>query len=266
MGVRWSPLQVKEKLDKIEEYANQLLPTLEEAKKVATEAEAISNLPEYMKQRLFSLRCEVESLTGGVRYNQPFRGRIHAEIERIRKDLPQGDLAKEQASFQKWLDLFDGDKEKALVGMSLGRPPKAPIPVAIQAGYNPVGEAIEFFEGKKTVDEESQLPEAISDDGSIAISQVNEPSEPVSVASEAFADDVNRQSEIGTFIDELNPEYDQETGFISPSLDEIGTKVAEKFNVANDTDLRDWIEEYLDHWDEIHSGMDAEEGGDGRIK
>lgn len=243
MGVRWSPLQVKEKLGKIEEYANQLLPILEEAKKVATEAEAISNLPEYMKQKLFSLRCDIESLTGGVRYSQPFKGRIHAEIERIRKDLPQEDLAKEQASFQKWLDLFDGDKEKALVGMSLGRPAEVPIPVAIQAGYNPVGEAIEFFEGKKTAD----------------LQVTNEPSEPVSVASEEY--DVDRQSEIGAFIDELYPE-DNETGL---SLDEIGTKVAERFKVANDTDLRDWIEEYLDHWDEIHSGMDAKEGGDGEV-
>lgn len=159
MPIRWSALKVKEATDKIEAIVAPVLEPLERAKQVAIEAEKIPNLPDYVKERLSHLQAEVERVTGGIHSwdKMPYKGNIHRVLDAIRGSLPKGDLAKEQASFQKWLDLFDGDREKAELAMGIVKPEPKPketpeeqmtllVPTPsneqglddIQIGYNPV--------------------------------------------------------------------------------------------------------------------------------
>lgn len=147
MAIRWSPLKVKEATDKVEDTIKPILEPLEQAKVVVIEAKKLPNLPDYMKERLSRLECEIERLTGGINSwdKKPYKGCIHRAIDTIRENLPKDDLAREQAQFQKWLDLFDGDKEKALVGMGISRPEPKEAPQMSLVAYNPVGEAIDFF-------------------------------------------------------------------------------------------------------------------------
>ena len=124
MPIRWSALKVKEAMDRVEEIVKPILEPLEQAKAVVAEAEKLPHLPDYMKQRLSRLEGEIERVAGytgsdwvkGKTVEAFHKGYIFRAIDAIREDLPKGDLAKEQAQFQKWLDLFDGDKEKALYG------------------------------------------------------------------------------------------------------------------------------------------------------
>lgn len=128
MPIRWSALKVKEATDKVEEIVAPVLEPLGRAKQVAIEAEKIPNLPDYVKERLARLVGEIERVTGGIQSwdKKPYKGHIHRAIDAIRESLPKGDLAKEQASFQKWLDLFDGDREKAEVAMGIVKPEPKP--------------------------------------------------------------------------------------------------------------------------------------------
>jgi hypothetical protein len=176
MPVRWSPLKVKEATERVEEIINPLMEPLEKAKQVVAEARKLPNLAGYVEQRLARLQSEIERVTGyQPRWSQDFlKGNIQRAIEDIRKDLPKGDLAREQAQFEKMLSFFNGDREKAELAMNLGKPkaeaPKEqlrfePEPVAvstaIQAGYNPVAEGIEFVNrgeiGGEELEEEAEV-------------------------------------------------------------------------------------------------------------
>jgi hypothetical protein len=76
MPIKWNALMVSEAVDMVEEYVNQAIEPLEQAKLVATEARKIPNLPGYIDQHLFRLISEIERVTGGVSpwNQQPYAG------------------------------------------------------------------------------------------------------------------------------------------------------------------------------------------------
>ena len=52
MPIKWSPLKVAEAMDMLEDYVNQAVEPLEQARIVAREARNIPNLPQYVDQHL----------------------------------------------------------------------------------------------------------------------------------------------------------------------------------------------------------------------
>jgi len=81
-----------------EEYINQAIEPLEQAKLVAVEARKIPNLPGYIDQHLVRLISEVERVTGGVLpwNQQPYPGNFRAAINSIRESIPDGTVEEEQ--------------------------------------------------------------------------------------------------------------------------------------------------------------------------
>ena len=55
MPVKWSALTVSEAMDMLEEFVNQAVEPLEQARIVAREARNIPNLPQYVDQHLAGL-------------------------------------------------------------------------------------------------------------------------------------------------------------------------------------------------------------------
>ncbi len=77
MPIRWSALRVSEAMDMVEEFVNQAVEPLEQAKIVANEARNIANLPQYLDQRLGRLIIDIERIDY-----------IKSSIEAVRRDLP----------------------------------------------------------------------------------------------------------------------------------------------------------------------------------
>jgi len=152
MPIRWSALKVSQSLDEMDKILDEVEPILQRLLDKASETSKLPNLPDYIQQPLGWLRQKTSDFYAGQK----------ARIERVRGYIPQDNLQKEQAEFQKLLNFFNGDRQKAEIALNLGKPahetPKEQIPMAIQAGYNPVGEAIEFFTGK------TETSEPISDE------------------------------------------------------------------------------------------------------
>ena len=96
MPIRWSALKVSEAASMIEEYLNQAVEPLEQARTVAQEARRIDNLPQYIDQDLTRIISEIDRVIGGSQW-EPV-GRIRAGVESIRKDLPEGSVEAERAS------------------------------------------------------------------------------------------------------------------------------------------------------------------------
>jgi hypothetical protein len=94
MPIKWSALKVSEAADMIEEYFNQAVEPLEQIKVVAQEARHIPNLPEYISQYLVRIEGEVERAIGGSQF-EPV-GRYRANLEALRKAIPDGVLEAEQ--------------------------------------------------------------------------------------------------------------------------------------------------------------------------
>ena len=94
MPIKWSALKVSEAADMIEEYFNQAVEPLEQIKVVAQEARHIPNLPEYISQYLVRIEGEVERAIGGSQF-EPV-GRYRANLEALRKAIPDGALEAEQ--------------------------------------------------------------------------------------------------------------------------------------------------------------------------
>lgn len=157
MPIRWSARQVSESLDELDKILDEAEPILQKLLDKASETLKLPNLPEYMGQPLGWLKQKTGDFYAGQKQR----------IEKVRGYIPKDDLAREQAEFQKLLSYFNGDRDKAEVAlnltakpkretpkeqarMTLGASPSAtnPFPVTeIQASYNPVGEAVEFFGG-----------------------------------------------------------------------------------------------------------------------
>jgi len=95
LPIRWSALKVAEAMDEVERLFNQAEPFLADAKAKAGKATGITNLPQYMTERLRRLIYTIDR-------SQDIRG----SIARIREDIPQDAIeAEKQAGKQQGFDL-----------------------------------------------------------------------------------------------------------------------------------------------------------------
>ena len=94
MPVNWSALKVNEAMDMVEEYVNQVVEPLEQARIVATEAKNIPNLPQYVEQYLVRIISEINRAIGGSQW-EPV-GRLKAGIQSVRESLPDGAIEDEK--------------------------------------------------------------------------------------------------------------------------------------------------------------------------
>ena len=94
MLIKWSPLMVNEAMDMVEEYVNQAVEPLEQARIVATEAKNIPNLPQYVDQYLVRIIGEIDRAIGGSQW-EPI-GRLKAGIQSVRESLPDGAVDEER--------------------------------------------------------------------------------------------------------------------------------------------------------------------------
>lgn len=98
MPIKWNALMVSEAMDMVEEYVNQAIEPMEQAKLVATEARKIPNLPGYIDQHLVRLISEIERVTGGVLpwNQQSHQGNVRAAIISVRESIPSGTVESER--------------------------------------------------------------------------------------------------------------------------------------------------------------------------
>ena len=87
MPIKWSALRVSEAMDMVEEFVNQTVEPLEQAKIVANEARNIANLPQYLDQRLARLAIDIDRIDY-----------IKSSIEAVRRDLPNEAIESEKKS------------------------------------------------------------------------------------------------------------------------------------------------------------------------
>jgi replicative superfamily II helicase len=85
--IKWSALRVSEAMDMVEEFVNQAVEPLEQAKIVANEARNIDDLPQYLDQRLTRLIIDIERIDY-----------IKSSIEAVRRDLPDEAIESEKKS------------------------------------------------------------------------------------------------------------------------------------------------------------------------
>ena len=93
MPIKWSPLMVSEAMDIVEEYVNQAVEPMEQARIVASEARNIPNLPQYVDQYLVRIISEIDRAIGGSQW-EPV-GRLKAGIQSVRESLPDGAVDEE---------------------------------------------------------------------------------------------------------------------------------------------------------------------------
>jgi len=94
MPIKWSALKVSEAMDMVEEYIDQAVEPLEQARIVAQEAKNIPDLPQYVSQYLVRIISEVDRAIGGSQW-EPV-GRLKAGIQSIRESLPDGAVENER--------------------------------------------------------------------------------------------------------------------------------------------------------------------------
>jgi hypothetical protein len=94
MPVKWSALKVSEAMDMAEEFVNQAVEPLEQARIVAREARNIPNLPQYVDQYLLRIIGEIDRVIGGSQWEP--EGRLKAGIQSVRDSLPEGAVEEEQ--------------------------------------------------------------------------------------------------------------------------------------------------------------------------
>ena len=87
MPIRWSALRVSEAMEMVEEFVNQAVEPLEQAKIVANEARTITNLPQYLDQRLVRLVIDIERIDS-----------IRNSVKAVRSDLPDRAIEAEKKS------------------------------------------------------------------------------------------------------------------------------------------------------------------------
>jgi len=87
MPIKWSALRVSEAMDMVEEFVNQAVEPLEQAKIVANEARKIDDLPQYLDQRLTRLIIDIGRIDS-----------IKNSINAVRRDLPEEAIESEKKS------------------------------------------------------------------------------------------------------------------------------------------------------------------------
>jgi len=85
---------VNEAMDMVEEYFNQVIEPLEQARIVASEARNIPNIPQYVDQYLVRIIGEIDRVIGGSQW-EPV-GRLKAGIQSVRESLPDGAIEEER--------------------------------------------------------------------------------------------------------------------------------------------------------------------------
>jgi len=85
---------VSEAMDMVEEYVNQTVEPLEQARIVAIEARNIPNLPQYVDQYLVRIIGEIDRAIGGSQWEPD--GRLKAGIQSVRESLPDGAIEEER--------------------------------------------------------------------------------------------------------------------------------------------------------------------------
>ena len=78
----------------VEEYVNQTVEPLEQARIVASEARNIPNIPQYVDQYLVRIIGEIDRAIGGSQW-EPV-GRLKAGIQSVRESLPDGAVEEER--------------------------------------------------------------------------------------------------------------------------------------------------------------------------
>ena len=94
MPIKWSSLMVSEAMDMVEEYVNQTVEPLEQARIVASEARNIPNIPQYVDQYLVRIIGEIDRAIGGGQWEPD--GRLKAGIQSVRESLPDGAVEEER--------------------------------------------------------------------------------------------------------------------------------------------------------------------------
>jgi len=94
MPIKWSPLMVNEAMDMVEEFVDQVVEPLEQARIVASEARNIPNLPQYVDQHLLRIIGEIDRAIGGSQWEP--EGRLKAGIQSVRESLPDGAVDEER--------------------------------------------------------------------------------------------------------------------------------------------------------------------------
>lgn len=95
MPIKWSALKVSEAADMIDEYFNQAVEPLEQARIVAQEARKIANLPQYIDQ---DFTCIIGKIDGCLGSSQWPTGWFKSTIVSVRKDIPSGAVEADQVS------------------------------------------------------------------------------------------------------------------------------------------------------------------------
>jgi len=96
MPIRWSALKVSEAAAMIEEYLNQAVEPLEQARIVAREALKLPNLPQYIEQDFNRIIGKIDDCLGSTQW--PESSWFTKTIESIRKDIPSDAIKADQAS------------------------------------------------------------------------------------------------------------------------------------------------------------------------
>ena len=86
MAIKWSAVEVSEAMDKVEAEVNKAMPFLEMARTIAQEARRISNLPQYINQRLLRL----DYLVAGT------KSELKNCIDSVRASIPDGAIEAER--------------------------------------------------------------------------------------------------------------------------------------------------------------------------
>jgi hypothetical protein len=94
MPIRWSALRVSEAMEMVDEFVNQVIEPLEQARIVAREARNITNLPQYVDQHLLRIIGEIDRAIGGSQW-EPV-GRLKGGIQSVRESLPEGSVEEEK--------------------------------------------------------------------------------------------------------------------------------------------------------------------------
>ena len=98
MPVKWSALKVSEAMDMVEEFVDQAVEPLEQARIVAQEARNIPNLPQYVDQHLLRIIGEIDRAIGGSQWEP--EGRLKAGIQSVREALPDGAIEEERKKLE----------------------------------------------------------------------------------------------------------------------------------------------------------------------
>ena len=90
MAIKWSAVKVSEAMDEVEQQVLLADQFIAEAKAKAEAAKRISNLPQYMEQRLNRVIDQLERMEN-----------IKGAITSVRKDIPDGaiEVEREQAKY-----------------------------------------------------------------------------------------------------------------------------------------------------------------------